>query len=323
MALVDSKPKRHATFDDSKDREIIIAPNAGACFGVVRAIKLGHQAAKNSPSESVRAFGPLVHNPKIISDLEKAGVQIAEDPDEILEGTVILRSHGVKQELEAEFKRRGVNIVDATCPLVKKPQRIAASLGKKGYFLVLVGNADHPEVKGVVSYFSKPDFLVTYQVSDIEKIPTHITKVGVVAQTTIEVKVLNEITEACRKRFEEVAVYNTICDATSIRQEEAEVLAQKADVMIVVGGKNSSNTTKLVKICQRHQPHTYWIEEKEEISLSWFIGKLKIGVTGGASTPQDYVDEVGDYIATLLDSREPATVPIESESPLDEAYGTD
>jgi len=314
---------RKPNFNQSPEVEIVVAPNAGACFGVVRAIKLGQQAAKRSKQEAVQAFGPLVHNPKSIQELESSGVSIVEDPDEIQSGTVILRSHGVKQEIEAEFKRRGVQIVDATCPLVKKPQRIAASLGKKGYFLVLVGNADHPEVKGVLSYFARPDYLVTYDVADLQKIPGSVSRVGIVAQTTIEVSRLNEITEACRKRFSEVALYNTICDATSVRQSEAEVLAEKADLMLVVGGKNSSNTTKLVKICQRYQPHTYWIEDKSEILPSWFENKKKIGVTGGASTPQDYVDEVASYIADLISQKENLEFLRPLDSLQEEAYGTD
>lgn len=314
---------RKPTFNDSQEVEIVVAPNAGACFGVVRAIKLGQQAAKRSKEEAVQAFGPLVHNPKTIKELKDSGVSIVEDPDEIQSGTVILRSHGVKQEIESEFKRRGVQIVDATCPLVKKPQRIAASLGKKGYFLILVGNAEHPEVKGVLSYFGKSDFIVTYDAADVQKIPSSVKKVGIVAQTTIELSKLNEITEASRGRFEEVALYNTICDATSVRQSEAEVLAEKADLMIVVGGKNSSNTTKLVKICQRYQPHTYWIEDKAEILPSWFKGARKIGITGGASTPQDYVDEIATYVADLLSQSELITPSPTSDSYQEEAYGTD
>lgn len=315
-------PKRAEKFQETAGVEIIIAPNAGACFGVVRAIKLGHQAAKRSKEEAVQAFGPLVHNPKSIQELEDKGVDIVDDPDEIRNGTVILRSHGVKREIEAEFKRRGVKIVDATCPLVKKPQRIASSLGQKDYFLVLVGNAEHPEVKGVLSYFGRPDFIVTYQVKDLDRVPTS-AKVAILAQTTIEFKVLNDIYEAAQNRFREVLLYNTICDATSIRQEEATTLAQKADLMIVVGGKNSSNTTKLVKICKAYQPQTYWIEDKVEIEPSWFHGKRKIGITGGASTPQDYVDEVGTYIARLIESAPETFIPASNSALTEEAYGTD
>ncbi|MFM8312727.1 MAG: 4-hydroxy-3-methylbut-2-enyl diphosphate reductase, partial [Deltaproteobacteria bacterium] len=240
--------KRSLGFSDDDSVEVTISPNGGACFGVVRAIKLGHQAASKGKvaSEPVFSFGAIVHNPKTIRELESQGVKTVEDPTQVVGGTVILRSHGVRQEIEKDFKTRGVQVVDATCPLVKKPQKIAASLASRGYYLVLVGDANHPEVKGVLSYYGKDSYLVTYKPDDIEKIPQEVTKVGVVAQTTIEVGVLNKIVEKCQNRFSEVAVYNTICDATSIRQEEAEVLAKKADVLIVVGGKNSSNTNKLV-----------------------------------------------------------------------------
>jgi 4-hydroxy-3-methylbut-2-enyl diphosphate reductase len=159
-------------------------------------------------------------------------------------------------------------------------------------------------------------------VKDLERSPTT-TKVGIVAQTTIEFKVLDEIYKAAMARFHEVVLYNTICDATSVRQDEATILAQKADVMVVVGGKNSSNTTKLVKICKSYQAETYWIEDKQEISPSWFIGKKKIGITGGASTPQDYVDEVGTYIARLIESGFDLVIPEPDFAPLEEAYGTD
>ncbi len=300
--LVKVASKRSLGFSDDDSVEITIAPNGGACFGVVRAIKLGQQAASKGKSASapVFSFGAIVHNPKTIRELEAQGVKTVEDQTQVTGGTVILRSHGVRQEIEKDFKTRGVQVVDATCPLVKKPQKIAASLGSKGYFLILVGDANHPEVKGVLSYFGTDQYLVTYKLEELENIPSHVTRVGIVAQTTIEVKVLNTIVEHCQKKFKEVAVYNTICDATSIRQEEAEVLAKQADVLVVVGGKNSSNTNKLVKICKQYQPNTYLIEEINELDLKWFKGMKKIGVTGGASTPQDYVDNVGARIAEIL-----------------------
>jgi len=296
--------KRALDFASDDSVEIRIAPNAGACFGVVRAIKLGEQAAARSQREHgspVFSLGPLIHNPKVVDGLAARGMRAVETAKEVT-GAVVLRSHGVRQEIEQELRDRGVRVVDATCPLVKKPQRIAQSLGDKGYYLVLVGDANHPEVKGVLSYFGKPDFLVTYDPSSLDRIPEQVRRVGIVAQTTIEVKVLDEIVARCKARFAEVAVYNTICDATSVRQDEATRLAAKADVMIVVGGKNSSNTNKLVKICKDKATETYLIEEIEEIDFAWFAGKKKIGITGGASTPMDFVDEVGEYIARRLDA---------------------
>lgn len=291
--------KRTPRFTGDAEIEIAVTPNAGACFGVVRAIKLGEQALAKS-SEDVVSFGPLIHNPQVVADLQSKGLKTIQEAEEVSGGTVILRSHGVRKEIEADFKARGVRVVDATCPLVKKPQRIATTLGNGGYFLVLVGDRNHPEVKGVLSYFGREDFLVTYDPADVEKIPPGVGKVGVIAQTTIEYSVLAEVEKRCRARFAEVVVHNTICDATSVRQEEADALAREADVVIVVGGRNSSNTKKLEKICLHHQKDTYLVETLDELKRDWFLGKKRIGVTGGASTPQEYVDRVGERIADLL-----------------------
>lgn len=300
--MIDLNAKRSLEFGSDETVEITIATNAGACFGVVRAIKLGYQALARSGEKgtSLYSFGPLIHNPHVVKDFKEKGVQTIAESSEALSGTVLLRSHGVQKEVEADLKSRGLNLVDATCPLVKKPQRIAKSLGDKGYFLVVVGDANHPEIKGVLSYFGKPDYLVTYDPQDVDKIPSTVNKVGVLAQTTIEVKIFDQIAKRIQERFNDTALYNTICDATSIRQTEAELLAKNADVMIVVGGKNSSNTTKLVKICEHHDTETYHIENLEEIKAEWFVGKKKIGVTGGASTPHEFVDLAGETIAQLL-----------------------
>jgi 4-hydroxy-3-methylbut-2-enyl diphosphate reductase len=294
--------KRAKAFSDDDSVEVIIAMNAGACFGVVRAIKLGlHAVSKTSEKGgAVYSLGPLIHNPMVVANMEQKGVRTIQDPSEATDGTVVLRSHGVRREIEASLRERGIHVVDATCPLVKKPQRIAQGLGAKGYFLVLVGDANHPEVKGVLSYFGKPDYIVTYDPGDVDKIPANVEKVAVLAQTTIEHAVLMAVVERCRARFAEVAVHNTICDATSVRQSEADALARQADVVIVVGGRNSSNTKKLWKICHELQPDTHLIETAEELNPEWFAGKRKIGVTGGASTPQDYVDEVGRRIAAMM-----------------------
>ncbi len=294
--------KRTLAFHPNQDLEISIAPNAGACFGVVRAIKLGYQAANRASRDksAVYSFGPLIHNPHVVRELKQRGVRTVESQEEVGAGTVLLRSHGVQAPIERALRERGNAIVDATCPLVKKPQRIAQSMGEKGYFLILVGDANHPEVKGVLSYFGRPNYLVTYDPHAVESIPLDVTRVGIIAQTTIELRVLNAVVEAAQKRFQEVSVNNTICDATSIRQTEAVQLAEQADVLVVVGGKNSSNTCKLVKICRELQPDTYHIEDEGELRREWFSEKKKIGVTGGASTPHEFVDLIGLKIADLL-----------------------
>lgn len=294
--------KRAKMFSPDDSVEVLVAMNAGACFGVVRAIKLGLHAVSKMPETggAVYSLGPLIHNPMVVADMEAKGVQTVNDAAEVAGGTVVLRSHGVRREIEGALRDRGVHVVDATCPLVKKPQRIAQGLGEKGYFLVFVGDANHPEVKGVLSYFGRPDYLVTYDPEDVAKIPAGIEKVAVLAQTTIEHGVLSAVVERCRARFPEVSVHNTICDATSVRQSEADALARSAEVVVVVGGRNSSNTKKLWKICHELQPDTHLIEVIEELDPKWFVGKKKIGVTGGASTPQDYVDAIGRRIAEMV-----------------------
>jgi 4-hydroxy-3-methylbut-2-enyl diphosphate reductase len=299
---LDVHSKRGLAFTPDDSVEITVATNAGACFGVVRAIKLGHQAIDRSRDAGTPLYslGPLIHNPHVVREFNEKGVRIVDDADQVVSGTVVLRSHGVPQPLEATLREKGIGLVDATCPLVKKPQRIAKSLGDKGYYLVMVGDPKHPEVKGVLSYFGRPDFLITYSPDDLAKIPDSIERVGVLAQTTIEKKVFDAIVERARGRFGEVAVYNTICDATSVRQREAHALAEHADVVVVVGGKNSSNTTKLVKICEGFGTITHHIESLEEIQPEWFQDKRQLGVTGGASTPHEFVDEAGDRIAAIL-----------------------
>lgn len=290
---------RGLSFRPSDEVEVTIATNAGACFGVVRAIKLGFQAVEKSAG-TVHSLGPLIHNPHVVRELKDRGVLTVESADEVASGTVVLRSHGVRHEIETELRDKGVQIVDATCPLVKKPQRIARAVGESGAFLVLVGDQNHPEVKGVLSYFGRPDYLVTYKEEDIATIPDGVTRVAILAQTTIEVAVLDAIARKVRARFPDTTVYNTICDATSVRQTEAATLAAQADVVVVVGGKNSSNTNKLVKICKQYQPDTYHVEDYAEIEAAWFRGKKKIAVTAGASTPHEFVDKAGRHIVSLL-----------------------
>lgn len=303
--LQDSSFKRGLNFTPDDSIEITITPNAGACFGVVRAIKLGGQALKKRTKDRppIYSLGPLIHNPMVVKELTDQGINIINSIDSAKAGsTVILRSHGIPKELEQGLKDKSVGVVDATCPLVKKPQRIAANIAEKNHFLIIVGDKDHPEVKGVLSYYGKPSYLVTYNPEEVYQIPHEVNSVGILAQTTIEIDVFNKVVNNARARFKDVTVFNTICNATSVRQTESVELARNAEVVVVVGGKNSSNTCKLVKLCKELQPCTYHIEELNEIDSSWFAGKKKIGVTGGASTPHDYVDSVGVHIANLLNT---------------------
>ena len=296
-------PKRELTFSGSDQVQIRIATNAGACFGVERALTLASEALKAANDRPVVSFGPLIHNPKVVADFAKVGLTPVSEAQQISPGsTVVIRSHGVPKELEKELLNQKLNLVDATCPLVKKPQRIAASIRAQGYFLVLVGDENHPEVRGVLSHYGGDNCLVTYSAKDIEKISREVARVAVVAQTTIEEKIFEEVVSICKQRFSEVVVYNTICEATSVRQAEAVELSKQAEIMIVVGGRNSSNTKKLEKIC-REEVETFLVEEIKEINPDWFFGKRRIGITGGASTPVKFVDQVGEYISTLVSAQ--------------------
>jgi len=212
-------------------------------------------------------------------------------------GTIIIRSHGVAaEELEAAVSKN-LDIVDATCPFVKKAQEHVASLSQAGYDVVVVGDADHPEVQGIVSYATGKVYVVGCG-EEAAKLP-RMAKIGVVAQTTQSFENLKDVVSACLAKGGEIRVYHTICDATAVRQEEAKALAGKVDCMIVIGGFNSANTKRLAEVCSELLPRTHHIETASQLDSSWFVGVEKVGVTAGASTPKWLIDEVLDRIAEI------------------------
>jgi 4-hydroxy-3-methylbut-2-enyl diphosphate reductase len=196
-----------------------------------------------------------------------------------------------------EAQQKNLTIVDATCPFVKKAQEHVRELSGGGYNVVVVGDADHPEVQGIVSYGGEKVFVVASG-DDIKKLPK-MKKIGVVAQTTQSFENLKNVVCECLQRGREIRVYNTICDATAVRQEEARDLAGQVECMLVIGGFNSANTHRLLEVCAEIQPHTYHIETAEEIDPSWFEGAERVGVTAGASTPKWIIDEVMNKIEEL------------------------
>ena len=303
--------------------KIIVPKNAGVCWGVERAIEMaeevthrhaeaqaGHPEAKvchpearsaeGSSSALISSLGPLVHNPEVVEDFQKKGVQVISDLKEASGGTVIFRSHGVPVELYGLAKEKSLNVVDATCPFVKKSQNFARRLHKHGYVVIVVGDENHPEMKSVKS-FIPGEKLITMNPKDIEKIEAT-KKVGIIAQTTIPKKTLDEMVDACQARFQEVKVHDTICDATKVRQEEAAEVAAQVECMIIIGGENSSNTKKLTHICKTLQPKSYQIEHEREIDFSWFEGIQTLGITAGASTPVPVIHRVKQYIEDVMTS---------------------
>ena len=218
------------------------------------------------------------------------GVKVVNDVERLERGTVIIRSHGVAaEELDAAI-RKEMEIIDATCPFVKKAQEHVKRLSQTGYDVVVVGDADHPEVQGIVSYATGRVFVVGSG-EEASRLPKMV-KVGVVAQTTQSFENLKQVVLECLMKGNETRVFNTICDATAVRQEEAKELAKQADCMIVIGGYNSANTRRLAEVCAELQPRTYHIETAQQLNPEWFSGVATVGVTAGASTPKWLIDEV-------------------------------
>jgi 4-hydroxy-3-methylbut-2-enyl diphosphate reductase len=278
---------------------IYVAKSAGFCFGVKRAINLADKCSSES-SSPIYTLGPIIHNPQVVKRLEASRVYAKKGLDEITEGTVIIRSHGVKLEEHSALGEKGVNIVDATCPFVKKAQDLVSMLAKDGYAVILVGEKDHPEVKGLISY-GPADIIVVESSEELKGMPRK-KKIGIVAQTTLPMEKLKDVVSFCLEKASEIKVFNTICNATSIRQEESEELAHKVDRMIVVGGRNSANTRRLAEICKGIQPRTYHVEVPAEIDPAWFEGAASIGITSGASTPNWIIEEVVEKIRRMAAS---------------------
>ena len=262
-----------------------IAENYGFCFGVKRAIKL----AEENPNSTT--LGPLIHNAKEINRLkEKFNVSVTEDIESIdKKQNVIIRTHGVPKNDMQSLQDSGINVTDATCPFVIKPQEICAQMDKEGYDVVIFGDINHPEIKGIMSYVREP--IVVLNCSDLLKYNIK-EKVAIVAQTTKRkdeyLKVVNKLIVEHR----EVRVFNTICNATFDNQDAALNLSKEVDIMLIIGGKNSSNTTQLYNICEINCSNSYLIEDVNDIEDIWFKNLNLCGITAGASTPDWIVQEV-------------------------------
>lgn len=269
--------------------EIRISDCAGFCWGVERALEMTLEAADHAPAP-LNSLGPLIHNPGVIADLKRRGVGVIDGPDEVAEGTVILRSHGVPRSAREKLVAHGLTIIDATCPFVTSAHEKAARLKKDGYLVVILGERDHPEVLGLKSYAGK-DSLVAESPADLpEEIPSR--RVGVVVQTTQSHERLSELVSYLAPQVKELLVHNTICSATEQRQAAAIAMAAEVDVVVVVGGRESGNTRRLAELCALQQPRTHHVESAEEIDPSWFHGLHTVGITAGASTPPEQIEAV-------------------------------
>jgi len=284
--------------------EIIVAKKSSFCPGVKRAVRIAREIlSKENPP--VYSTGPLIHNPQFVAKLKTEGLLVLEElpkNSELLRGlTLITRSHGIDRETHKSITDAGARVIDATCPKVKRVQKAAGELVRDGYSLIILGSPEHPEVRAIASRASK-NALIFSNASEatkwFESEGKKAGKVGVVCQTTVAPEVLDEFSEFLKNGKFEIVIRDTICEDVRQRIKEAEKICKNADVMIVVGGKNSSNTKSLTSICSTYT-RTYHVERPSEIKPSWFKEARKVGVTGGASTPSEAIEETTSILREI------------------------
>lgn len=276
---------------------IIVADEAGFCFGVKRAIEIAYREKEKYGDNPIYTFGPLVHNPQVVQKLEMDGIFSIENLNLHPPGRLIIRTHGVSPEIRLEASRLGYDIIDATCPLVKRIHEIVLRLQKEDYPIVIIGNASHPEVQGIMGHVKTESYVIEKN-EDVRNLPGF-KKLGVVVQTTSLLSMFHKISMQLLKKSSEIRIFNTICNTTIERQASAKKIAEKTDIAIVIGGRDSSNTRQLLEICRNVNPRSYHIESSEQIKREWFEGVTSVSLTAGASTPDYIMQEVYEKIQKL------------------------
>lgn len=282
---------------DGEKRKVCVARSAGFCFGVKRAVDMVYEEAQKGGK--VFTLGPIIHNEQVVEDFNRQGVQViqsAGELDGVEGGTVIIRSHGVSEQVMQKLKQYPVKIVDATCPFVSKIHRIVREQKAQGCQIVIVGNRNHPEVEGICGWCDNCATVIETP-QEAEKCELNPAQtVCIVAQTTFNYKKFKDIVDIFEKKSYDINVMNTICSATEERQTEAGTIARQSDAMLVIGGKHSSNTQKLYEICSRECPNTYFIQTLDDLDLEQFQSFRSVGITAGASTPNNIIKEVQSYV---------------------------
>jgi len=278
--------------------KVITAKSAGFCFGVKKAVETVYNEIEKGGR--IYTYGEIIHNELVVEDLEKKGVTVLnsrEELEKVTEGTVIIRSHGVSKDIyELLEEKKGIRVVDATCPFVLKIHKIVSEESKKGRHIIIVGSSDHPEVKGIIGFSGDSVRCIQTEDEAEEYVPESGKCVSVVAQTTFNLHKFNNIVEILKKKCYDVHTVNTICNATEQRQTEALEIASRADAMIVIGGKNSSNTRKLYEICSERCADTRFIQTVDDLVNESLKGVKCIGITAGASTPNYIIEEVQKHV---------------------------
>ena len=276
------------------------AKTAGFCFGVKRAVETVYEQAKNSDAAPIYTYGPIIHNEEVVKDLENQGVIVLrteQELEQLTEGTVIIRSHGVAKYIYEKLEKKKIQIVDATCPFVKKIHRIVSRESAAGKQIVIIGNPKHPEVEGIRGWAGEQVTVVQTQ-EDAERfeLPDKDQKVCIVAQTTFNYNKFKELVEIISKKRYDIVVLNTICNATKERQTEARQIAARVDAMVVIGDKRSSNTQKLFEICKEECLNTYYIQTLDDLDINQLRSVESVGITAGASTPNKIIEEVQNNV---------------------------
>jgi len=278
--------------------EIIVAKNSGFCYGVRRALETARSTRRRCRG-AVLTLGEIIHNPRVIADLEKQGLRSITNSEATGGSTVIIRSHGVAPGVYRRLERKKVAVVDATCPIVKKIQELVARLAGQGQEIIIVGNAAHPEIKGLLGY-SRGRARIVESEAQARALPQKKSR-AVLAQSTQDVFLFGRIVAAILERTGELQVFNTVCRFTRTRQKSTSELASRVDTLFIVGGKNSSNTAKLYEISKRILPNTHFIESAAQITPRLLRGAKTIGISGGASTPPEAIAEAVAKIKNSFD----------------------
>ena len=277
--------------------EVVLAKSSGFCFGVKRAVDRVYEQLADH--KKIYTYGPIVHNEDVVKDLEEQGVRVLNTEEELgtlTEGSVVIRAHGVPKRIYEIMEQRGIECIDATCPFVKRIHKIVEKESTEGRHIIIVGNAKHPEVEGIMGWCRNPATVIESKEEALDFRGSPDDKYCVVSQTTFNYKKFQELVEIFQKKGYDIIVANTICSATEERQKEASELAAKADVMIVIGGTHSSNTRKLYELCKSECENTYYIQTLADLQLELPNSVELVGITAGASTPNKIIEEVQNYV---------------------------
>ena len=282
--------------------KVIKAKTAGFCFGVKRAVDTVYEQVDVCDGP-IYTYGPIIHNEEVVKDLESKGVVVLrteEELDNVENGTVIIRSHGVEKRIYDKLEAKGLRVVDATCPFVKKIHNIVRKESAEGKYILIIGNPDHPEVIGIRGWAGEHAAVIR-NADDIENIDfSKNRKICVVSQTTFNYNKFKDLVEIIKKKSYDISVLNTICNATKERQTEAQSIAESVDAMIVIGDKHSSNTQKLFEICRKACNNTYYIQTLDDLDLNQLGSVETVGITAGASTPNNIIEEVQNNVRIIF-----------------------